>query len=186
MTFYIREDSVAFTDPKDDPNGGAMTFDDFLRAELSALTRFAGALAADRHLAEDVLSDALLKVATRWRRISALDDPAAYVRRVVVTTYLSDRRKARRRRTVPAADVPPFERPGPDASVTVIARDEVAGLLAELPGQQRAAIVLRYLFDETDEHIAQALGCSPSTVRSHLFHARAALRLTASVRADKE
>ena len=173
---------MAFTDPKD----GAMTFDDFLRAELSALTRFSGALAGDRYLAEDILSDALLKVAAQWRRISALDDPAAYVRRVVVTTYLSDRRKTQRRRTVPAADVPSLERPGPDASAAVIARDEVTGLLAQLPGQQRAAIVLRYLLDETDEHIAQALGCSPGTVRSHLFHARATLRLTASARADKE
>lgn len=163
-----------------------MNFDDFLRAELSALTRFSGALAGDRHLAEDILSDALLKVAVRWRRISAMDDPAAYVRRIIVTTYLSDRRKSQRRQTVPAADVPSVDGSGPDASASVIAKDEVARLLAQLPDQQRAAIVLRYLLDETDEHIAQALGCSPGTVRSHLFHARAALRLTASVRADKE
>lgn len=163
-----------------------MNFDDFLRAELSELTRFSGALAGDRHLAEDILSDALLKVAVRWRRVSAMDDPAAYVRRVIVTTYLSDRRKTRRRQTVLAADVPSVEPPGPDVSAAVIARDEVAGLLAQLPDQQRAAIVLRYLLDETDEHIAQILGCRPGTVRSHLFHARATLRLTATVRADKE
>lgn len=88
-----------------------MNFDDFLRAELSELTRFSGALAGDRHLAEDILSDALLKVAVRWRRVSAMDDPAAYVRRVIVTTYLSDRRKTRRRQTVLAADVPSVEPP---------------------------------------------------------------------------
>lgn len=163
-----------------------MNFDDFLRAEMSALTRFSGALAGDRHLAEDILSDALLKVTAQWRRIAALDDPAAYVRKVVVTTYLSYRRKTQRRKTVPAADVPALERPGPDASAAVIARDEVAGLLAKLPSQQRAALVLRYLLDETDEQIALALGCSPGTVRSHLFHARTTLRLTASVQADKE
>lgn len=93
-----------------------MNFDDFLRVELSALTRFSGALAGDRHLAEDILSDALLKVAVRWRRISAMDDPAAYVRRVIVTTYLSDRRKTRRRQTVLAADIPSVEPPGPDAA----------------------------------------------------------------------
>jgi RNA polymerase sigma-70 factor (sigma-E family) len=163
-----------------------MVFDGFVRAELNALTRFAGALAGEPHLAEDILSDALLKVAARWRRISGLDDPAAYVRRVVVTTYLSDRRKTRRRQTVPSADVPLLERPGPDASAAVIARDEVAGLLAQLPRQQKAAIVLRYLLDQTDEQIAEALGCSPGTVRSHVSHARTALRLTASVQADKE
>ena len=56
-----------------------MTFDEFVGAELGALARFSGALAGDRHLAEDMLSDALLKVARRWRRISTMDDPAAYV-----------------------------------------------------------------------------------------------------------
>ncbi|MCW2936269.1 MAG: subfamily polymerase sigma-24 factor, partial [Actinomycetia bacterium] len=73
-----------------------MTFDEFVRAEMGGLSRFAGALTSDRYLAEDVLSDALVKVARRWRRIGSLDDPAAYVRRVVVTTYLDDRRKAQR------------------------------------------------------------------------------------------
>lgn len=169
-----------------DPEDGAVVFDDFARTELGALTRFAGALAGDRQLAEDILSDALVKAARRWRRISAMDDPAAYVRRIVVSTYLSDRRKTRRRRTVPVADIPALEQTGPDASVAVIARDEVAGLLARLPPQQKAVIVLRYLLDETDEQIAQALGCTPATVRSHLSHARTALRLAAAARADKE
>lgn len=163
-----------------------MTFDDFVRAELGALTRFAGALAGDRLLAEDILSDALLKVARRWRQVSDMGDPAAYVRRVVVTTYLSDRRKAQRRRTVPAGDLSALDRPGPDVSAAVIAREEVAWLLARLPPQQKAAIVLRYLLDEPDEYIAQALGCTPGTVRSHLSRARATLRLAATTTANKE
>jgi RNA polymerase sigma-70 factor (sigma-E family) len=163
-----------------------MTFDDFVRAELGALTRFAGALAGDRLLAEDILSDALLKVARRWRQVSDMGDPAAYVRRVVVTTYLSDRRKAQRRRTVPAGDLSALDRPGPDASAAVIAREEVTWLLARLPPQQKAAIVLRYLLDEPDEYIAQALGCTPGTVRSHLSRARATLRLAATTTANKE
>ena len=77
-----------------------MTFDEFVNAELDGLISFATALAGDRYLAEDILSDALVKVALQWRRISAADNPSAYVRRVVVTTYLADRRKARRRRTL--------------------------------------------------------------------------------------
>lgn len=163
-----------------------MTFDDFVRAELPALTRFTGALAGDRSLAEDILSDALLKVAGRWRRISGLADPVAYVRRVIVTTYLSDRRKTQRRRTDPAGDLAVLDRAGPDVTSAVIARDEVDRLLAQLPPQQKAVIVLRYLLDEPDERIAEVLGCTPGTVRSHLSHARAALRLAATATADKE
>lgn len=157
-----------------------MTFDEFVRAELGALTRFSGALAGDRHLAEDMLSDALLKVARKWRRISALDDPAAYVRQIVVNTYLDDRRKARRRRTTPTSDQWVLDQAAPDAAAEVVTRAEVTALLALLPAQQKAAVVLRYLLDETDEEIAEALGCSPGTVRSHLSRARATLRLAAS------
>jgi RNA polymerase sigma-70 factor (sigma-E family) len=156
-----------------------VTFDEFVRAEMGGLTRFAGALAGDRHLAEDMLSDALLKVARRWRRISALDDPAAYVRRVVVTTYLDDRRKAQRRRTTPSADVALLDRPAADLADAVVDRQEVVRLLAMLPPQQKAAVVLRYLLDEPDERIAKELGCSTGTVRSHLSRARATLRLVA-------
>jgi RNA polymerase sigma-70 factor (sigma-E family) len=160
-----------------------LTFDEFVRAELGALSRFSGALTGDRYLAEDMLSDALLKVARKWRRIATMDDPAAYVRQIVVNTYLDDRRKARRRRTEPTSHQWLLDQPAPtvvpDVAAEVVARAEVTALLARLPARQKAAVVLRYLLDETDDEIARALGCSPGTVRSHLSRARATLRLAA-------
>jgi RNA polymerase sigma-70 factor (sigma-E family) len=154
-----------------------VTFDEFVNAELDGLISFSAALAGDLHLAEDILSDALVKVAVQWRRVAAADNPAAYVRRVVVTTYLADRRKARRRRTEPTSDMSVLDRATPDHIDAVLAREEVIALLARLPPQQKAVIVLRYLLDEPDDQIALALGCTPGTVRSHLSLARAALRL---------
>jgi RNA polymerase sigma-70 factor (sigma-E family) len=156
-----------------------VTFEEFLDAQLPELGRFAGSLVGDSHLAEDVLSDALVKVARRWRKVSAAENPAAYVRRIVVTTYLSDRRDHQRRRTTPTSDPQVLDRPLADATDSVIARDEIARLIEQLPPQQRAAVVMRYVLDEPDDQIAVALGCTPATVRSHLAHARAALRLTA-------
>jgi RNA polymerase sigma-70 factor (sigma-E family) len=156
-----------------------LTFDEFLRAELGALTRFSGALIGDRYLAEDMLSDALLKAARKWRRIAAMEDPAAYVRQIVVNTFLDDRRKARRRRTEPTSQQWLLDQATPDAAAEVVARAEVTALLALLPARQKAAVVLRYLLDETDDEIATALDCSPGTVRSHLSRARATLRLAA-------
>jgi RNA polymerase sigma-70 factor (sigma-E family) len=162
-----------------------LTFEDFVRAEMGALARFAGALTGDRYLAEDVLSDALLAAAARWSRISSMEHPAAFVRRIVVTTYLSDRRKVRRRRTMPTNDPALLDRSSPDASDALASRDEVDRLLARLPSKQRAALVLRYLFDQTDEQIADVLGCTAATVRSHLSHARALLRLTGDSSAER-
>lgn len=155
-------------------------FEEFVHAELGALTRFAGALTGDRYLAEDMLSDALVKVASRWRRISRADDPAAYVRRVVVNTYISDLRRTKRRKTMVTSDDWLLDRPSPDMAADVAARQDVAALLAQLPPRQKTAVVLRYMLDQTDEQIAAALNCSTGTVRSHLSRARATLRLAAS------
>jgi RNA polymerase sigma-70 factor (sigma-E family) len=162
-----------------------VTFEEFLQAELGALIRFAGAVTGDEHLAQDVLSDALLKITSRWRRVSAMADPGAYIRRVVVTTYLSDRRKAQRRKTEPTDDTARLDRATQDASEAVVQRDEVARLLAHLTPRQRVAIVLRYLLDQTDDQIADTLDCTVATVRSHLSHARATLRLVGSLPADR-
>jgi RNA polymerase sigma-70 factor (sigma-E family) len=156
-----------------------MTFEEFLRAEMTGLTRFSGALCGDRHLAEDVLADALLVASTRWNRISGMEHPLAYVRRIVLTTFLSESRKAGRRRTEATCDPAVLEHPDADAYEAVDRRDQVRRLLSTLAPQQRAAVVLRYLLDQTDDEMADVLGCSPATVRSHLSHARSALRLTA-------
>jgi RNA polymerase sigma-70 factor (sigma-E family) len=156
-----------------------VTLEEFLSAELPGLTRFAGALTGDPHRAEDILSDALLVVVPRWRRISRLEQPTAYVRQIVINTHLSERRKSARRRTEPSADSGVFDRPTRDAAHEVVTRDEVERLLSRLTPHQRVAVVLRYLLDQSDQQIADALGCSAATVRSHLSQARAALRLNA-------
>lgn len=162
-----------------------MTFDDFIRAEMAGLVRFAGALTGDDHHAEDMLSDALLAVSTRWYRISRMDHPLAYVRRAVVNAFLSDRRKARRRATDSTADLAVLDRPDDDPHRVIEDRDVVRRLLASLTPQQRTAVVLRYLLDQSDPEIAEVMGCTSATVRSHLSHARAALRLVASPRGTR-
>ncbi len=53
-------------------------------------------------------------------------------------------------------------------------------MLRELPRQQRAALVLRYLLDLPDNQIADHLNCSPATVRSHVSQALATLRIVAA------
>jgi RNA polymerase sigma factor (sigma-70 family) len=50
-------------------------------------------------------------------------------------------------------------------------------LLDRLPRRQRAAVVLRYYAGLSDEEVAAELGCRPSTVRSQISRALAALRI---------
>ena len=48
--------------------------------------------------------------------------------------------------------------------------------LAELPMRQRAAVVLRFYGDLTEEQTADALGCSVAAARSLVFRAMTTLR----------
>jgi RNA polymerase sigma-70 factor (sigma-E family) len=154
-------------------------FEEFVDGEFAALGRFAGALTGDRHLAEDLLAEALLKVSVRWHRVSRADSPAAYTRRVITRTYLSHQRRSVTRRESTSADGRLPEVAVADPADGVVARDEIRRLLERLSPQQRAAVVLRYQLDLPDAQIAAELGCSPATVRSHLSHARQVLRLAA-------
>lgn len=164
-----------------------MTFEEFLTAELPGLTRFAAVLTGDRHLAEDVVQDALVKAHGRWSHIGEMDVPAAYVRRMVVNGYLSWRRRWATRTIHAAGDLAEHDRAtGGDVASSVAQADHVKRLIATLPRRQRAAVVLRYYAGYDDATAADALGCSVQTVRSHISRALAALRLDPSLQDEPE
>lgn len=166
-----------------------MTFDEFLTAELRGLTRFAAVLTGDRHLAEDLVQDALVKAHGRWQHIGGMDGPEKYVRRMVVNGYLSWRRRWATRTIHAAGDLAQHERtaggPG-DPAHSVAQADHVRRLVATLPRRQRAAVVLRFYVGCDDGEAARAMGCSVQTVRSHISRALAAMRLDPSVQESDE
>ena len=66
--------------------------------------------------------------------------------------------------------------PQPNWSATRLGRDaEVAEAIAELPHRQRVCIVLHYFEDLSDAQIAEVLGTSVGSVKTHLHRARATL-----------
>ena len=150
------------------------TFDEYARQELPGLLRLAGVLAGDRATGEDVVQEVLLRASRRWTQICASGVPHAYVRRMVVNEYVSWRRKWAR--LVPHSDVVD-ERTSPDHADQHADRAELAQLLNRLPARQRAVLVLRYYEGMSDEAVADVLGCSTGTVRSHASRALASLRV---------
>lgn len=152
-----------------------MTFDEFVSSHLSRLTRFAAVLTADRALAEDVLQSVLVKACAQWERVGAADSPHAYVRRMVVNEHLSWHR--RRNRLVLVADLDDLMPTSPDHASEHAQRLDLLARVQKLPARQRAAIVLRYYEGLTDDEVAEALGCGPSTVRSNIARALATLRI---------
>lgn len=153
------------------------SFDQFVAERLDRLLRYATALACDPHLAQDIVQDVLLRAQSRWPRIGSLDAPDLYVRRMVTNEYLSWRRR-RAARDIPSehGTLDAIGRPTADPAVSYAERDAMRARIAVLPRKQRAAIVLRYYEDRTDAEIAEVLGCSAGTVRSHLSRALGTLR----------
>jgi RNA polymerase sigma-70 factor (sigma-E family) len=151
-------------------------FEDFVAAREYALLRFAYLLAGDRHLAEDLTQEALVRVHRRWRAIERKDRPEAYVRKTIVRQFLSWRR--RRSSGELAVDGVPDQPMITDEYAHADERDEMWAALATLPPQQRTVMVLRYYEDLADADIAEVLGCSAATVRVHAFKALHRLRDT--------
>jgi RNA polymerase sigma-70 factor (sigma-E family) len=144
-------------------------FEQFVVARGPALVRFAHAVAGDRHLAEDLVQEVLVKAHRHWDR---LDRPEAYLRAAVCRELVSWRR---RRSHAERPGLPP-EDPGPAPADAFAEADAVWRVLAVLPVRQRAVLVLRYWQALPDREIAELLSCSEGTVRSNAARAFAALR----------
>ncbi|WP_406290351.1 SigE family RNA polymerase sigma factor [Embleya sp. NBC_00896] len=149
-------------------------FDRFVAARWSALCHLASLLTGgDRHRAEDLLQDALVKLWFAWPRVGE-QAPEAYVRRVLVRAAA---RSARRRwwGERPVEYLPEAAHAG-DSAAAVDERTRLETALALLSAKQRAAVVLRYYLDYTEGQVAQAMGCPLGTARSHATRGVARLR----------
>jgi len=148
------------------------SFEDFVAARSPALLRTAYLLTRDRALTDDLVQTALAKVWPRWSRITA--DPEPYVRKVMVNTFTSWRRR-RWRGEIPAEELPET---GVAADYAMVEdREAIRDAMRRLPPKQRAVVVLRYFEDLSEAETAATLGCSPGNVKSQLSRALAKLRV---------
>jgi RNA polymerase sigma-70 factor (sigma-E family) len=144
-------------------------FAEFVRGRHAELLRFAFVLTGDRHLAEDLVQDALERTGLAWHRVRRQDNPEGYARRIITNRFLSRIRDLRRERLVDVV---------PDLAVAAAepSDDATWRLLGQLPPAQRAAVVARYYLDLSEAQAADLLGCSVGTVKSNTFRALAKLR----------
>ena len=149
-----------------------LDFAEFVGARWASLYRLAYLLAASPTGAEDLLQTTLEKAYVNWPRISAMEFPEAYVRRMLANTLVSSRRRAWIGEQ-PWDELP--ETAGEFAEVPVLDRSLIWPLVCALPDRQRAVIVLRYYEDLSEAQIAEALGCAAGTVKSQSSAAIVAL-----------
>jgi RNA polymerase sigma-70 factor (ECF subfamily) len=139
-------------------------FTSFFRREFAPVLRTVELIVRDHGRAEELTQDAFVQLMRHWAKISGYERPDAWVRRVAIHLAIRSLRRDRlwqlvRSRLVPTEPARP-------------SRFDVDGAIRQLPGSQRAAIVLHYYEDRPTAEVAAILGCSESTARVHLHHAR--------------
>lgn len=166
-------------------------FEQYVHESRQRLFRFAVVLSGDTVLAGDLLSNVLGRAFERWPQVTAARDPHSYVRRMLVNEFVSWQRS--RARTAPHPEVGQLAdirasrlgAAGPDPGHLQAERSALLDEVSRLPARQRAAIVLRYYEDLTDEEIAATLRCRVGTVRSAISRGLATLRINRSSSEDR-
>ncbi|HVQ91656.1 MAG TPA: SigE family RNA polymerase sigma factor [Mycobacteriales bacterium] len=148
-------------------------FREFVTARLPILRKSAFLLCGDRYLADDLAATTILKLYRNWRQLQRSERPDAYLRRVLINTWLDELRRPWRR------EQPTAELPEPAAHLDPEQADRVTllAMLAQLPPRRRAVIVLRYYEGHDIEETARILGVATGTVKAHTHHALAQLRV---------
>ncbi|GLY93107.1 SigE family RNA polymerase sigma factor [Actinoplanes sp. NBRC 103695] len=152
---------------------------EYVAARVPALRRLAYVLTGDGHRADDLVQQTITTLYVKWQRARNADNLDAYVRTMLIRTFVDERRlawaKVRLFRDTPE--------PAPVVESGTEDREVIRAALRRLPRRQRAVLVLRFFYDLSVDEVARSLDCSPGTVKSHTSRGLAALRGQLGVRA---
>ena len=138
--------------------------------------RLARRLLGDAAAAEDIAAEALARAYARWSRVGSLPWRDGWVLRVASNLAIDVlRRQAAAPEPALAHSASAFAFAGPEDDLVAL-RLALAAALPRLPKRQRQAVTLRYLAGLTDAEVAEALGISAGSVKTHIHRGLAALR----------
>lgn len=144
-------------------------FIEWVAGQQRQLLRTAYLLCGDVHRAQDLVQEALIKVALRWPRLRS-GNPAAYARQIIVRDNISWWRRHRHELSTAHADEVRSVSSDPETALVV------RRALDRLTARQRAVLVLRHFDDLTERETADVLGVNVGTVKSTNATALARLR----------
>jgi RNA polymerase sigma-70 factor (sigma-E family) len=137
---------------------------EFVTVRAGQLFKVAYFICGDWHDAQDLLQTSLAKLYVAWPRIERLEAADAYARKVLLRTYLSQRRLKRSSEfPVDVHDLGTrLVEPDTDHELHLT----LVAALRRLPPRNRAAVVLHYLEGHSLAAIADYLGTTESAVKS--------------------
>jgi DNA-directed RNA polymerase specialized sigma24 family protein len=147
----VSDESLDVPSGLESSSGRSDAFANFYRCELSGQVRRATVLIGDPHLARDLVHDAFVEVYSRWDR---LREPGPYLQTAVLNRCRDQARRTQRW-SRPRPVLPAYPAPSDDG---------LWDALLTLPFNHRAALVLRYHNQLSNEEIAATLGCPVGSV----------------------
>jgi RNA polymerase sigma factor (sigma-70 family) len=144
----------------------------YLQHAPSAL-RFAYFLSGDQETGRDLVQEAFVRVAGRFSYLRQPDGFDAYLRRTIVNLNASRLRRLKVERSSLAREAA--------YPVVVVERDpgvsdELWQAILDLPPRQRAAVVLRFYEDQSEQQAANTLRCSVKALNQLVVRAMRTLR----------
>ena len=147
---------------------------DLYRQEAVALVRLARLFVDDLNAAEDLVQEGFIRLARAANRIDDRAKAAPYLRSIVLNLA----RDHNRRGLVSLRHQLPFDDARAGHEDEIVLRDDqqrVLDAVRELPLQQRKCVVLRHYEELGIAAIANTLGISENSVKTHLKRGMAAL-----------
>lgn len=166
-----RMEKPSETAPFDVSPAVAPTFDEFYAHHWESVVTALAVTLSDGELAADAMNEAMTRAFQRWSKISAYDNPAAWVYRVGLNWALSWKRRRRRERDRPVALAA-------NPSAPRLRDDSFDAAMAALSVKLRAVVVCRIYLDWSVAHTAEVLDIAPGTVKSRLARALEQLKIT--------
>lgn len=166
---------------------GLADFDEVVRLYRPRVFRFLLASLRDRDAAENLTQDCFLKAYIGRAHFRGDASLSTWLMKIAMN-LLRDHLRSKRLRfwtktretaldPVDVSDWVPDGRSSPEAEI--IARRQVKGIwdtVNQLPAKQRSIFVLRFVEEMELKEIAETTGMNPSTVKTHLYRALAAVR----------
>jgi RNA polymerase sigma-70 factor (sigma-E family) len=156
--------------PDTDARAVSTIFDDAYPGLYRCAYRVAFRLLGGREEAADLAQEACARAYARWNKVGAYDSPEAWVARVAGNLAIDARRRRRTAEAHTAAGPVPL--PARDDE-----RVDLHRALLALPRRQREVVLLRFVADQPEAAVADALGCSVGTVKSQASRGLATLRI---------
>jgi RNA polymerase sigma-70 factor, ECF subfamily len=194
-SFGPRDDSSADESPSQSQSTTAIpaAFDDLFARHYAPLVDYLFGMTRDRELAADLTQDTFLRAYTysSERPLVGISHPRAWLYRIATNVALNANRHRRHFEWLPLSRIEPeagqdhthewstaslADLSYEDVAATVVERDAVWSVLAELPPRWRAVLLLQTTGGFSVAEIATLLRLSEANVRKMLFRAKERFR----------